>query len=473
MMMALILALGLWLWRTLSIVPLVTTVDLDNVQPTGVTFDAASGHILVSGFVDANTGEAWQIWLLDGAGRHLLRRLNGAAHVVLSPHLGQALVATDDGVLLLDTRNGQPLRTFPGTLEPLILTESGDRVVATTSTRNVAVFAARSGARLPFHSPPTPFFFPNAYPFERSEDSVVLPALHRAVVVIGGNQAHSSNLFLLDTQDGSLLADYSYYADPYGLAVDGVTRRIFVAKGRSEGADVATLDLRTGCDLGFVHASPSIAQMALDAGRNALFVLQGEPYNLPPPGHILQLDARNGQLRRVMPISTDLPIAMALDHAQGVLWVLTVPRSSIFVGGSTAGRLAQVNIGAGRVARSVPVCDNPTGLIMDERRARIYLACAGKRKQEDFSPAGAGSIEVLDTRTGAIIRDIGTNPGPRIAALDALGGRLYITTEADTISTPDPWSWLPEPARRFLQHPASPPTRDVPPTLQVIDLSRL
>jgi DNA-binding beta-propeller fold protein YncE len=85
-------------------------------------------------------------------------------------------------------------------------------------------------------------------------------------------------------------------------------------------------------------------------------------------------------------------------------------------------------------------------------------------------------LEVVDERTGALVRTVPVGLAPYDVALDGPAGRaLVFNAGGGTMRVPDPWGWVPPWLRRVLPFLPSgvPRTRTVPASVTIVDISHL
>jgi YVTN family beta-propeller protein len=89
--------------------------------------------------------------------------------------------------------------------------------------------------------------------------------------------------------------------------------------------------------------------------------------------------------------------------------------------GDTKGRVLVFDIAAGRVTRSCPLPDRPSGLALTRDGALLYVACGGAR----------GTVEVLDPRTGGSMASLRAGHTPTAPVVSPDGKTLYVCNRFD------------------------------------------
>jgi len=89
---------------------------------------------------------------------------------------------------------------------------------------------------------------------------------------------------------------------------------------------------------------------------------------------------------------------------------------SLFVAEQDAKQIAVVDLGSGKVARTMPTPAEPTGLAISPDGAKLYVVCA----------APAGTVAVMDAASGQVSATIPTGYGACGPAVTPDGKRLYV-----------------------------------------------
>jgi len=154
----------------------------------------------------------------------------------------------------------------------------------------------------------------------------------------------------------------------------------------------------------------------------------------------------------------------------------------VFVAQSGAAGVAMLDSRTGALVRVVRVDAGPFALAADRRAGRIVVASWGQPvdpRTWSWSPdaAGgptAGSVSLLDARTGDVVRQIATGPIPLAVAVDERRGRAVVTNAVGTAAAPDPWacvpSWLRDRTLGLIPAPSGP--RAFPGSVSVVDTRR-
>lgn len=407
--------------------PAVRSVALTGT-PQDVALDSRTGYAFVLND-DATVG------VVDLARARLVRTL-GRTGVGMFPSMALdartgRLVVVDPGnglapslVRLWDSRSGALLasvRVGRGAIAMAVEERGNQLFVANAGSGTVSVLDAASGR--PLHTvrlgaPPVALAVD-----ARASRVVVLEqgALHGAAPGPNGYMPGLSRVGLLDARRGTLLRTVTVGMGPSTLAVDTRCGRVFVAN-RGEGT-LSLLDAASGALLRTVAVGRFPTALAVDERRGLVYVVNaGE-------GTLSLLDARTGALRRTLRV---------VDRANGLF--------------------------------AVP----PYALAVDEARDRLYLSTWGAQESVDGALRGPGTLDVLDARTGALLRRLTVGVAPLAVAVEPRSGRVVVLDEGGAVRASDDWlaswlrqlgTWLPW----LRQSAPAPSSRVVPGSVSVLD----
>ena len=264
---------------------------------------------------------------------------------------------------------------------------------------------------------------------------------------------------------------------PIAVAHDQRANRfIVVSETLTEGAIVTVLDAN-GMPLETRSIDPVLGwhPLAVDRRIGRAFVATATVTpNRVLRGSISLLDTRTGRLLRTIALPS-MPIATAVDEQAGHLFVsllgpvtLSDPRSL------GSGMVEMLDERSGAILRVSDVGSMPGPLVVDTQRHRVLVATVGALDSAG-NPLGPGTLNVLDAQTGAVIGTIPVGMAPGDIALDERAQRALVLNFGGTVPLPDAWGWLPPQLRRRLpfvaQHAQG--TRMVPGSVTVLDMARL
>jgi len=140
--------------------------------------------------------------------------------------------------------------------------------------------------------------------------------------------------------------------------------------------------------------------------------------------------APRGAIRTVRVGKNPGPLAVDAQTRRVFVVNRTVDAGGIPLG---AGSVSVLDAVSGRVVRTVAVGLAPTGVVVDERTSRAFVA--GAERFVDGSPM-RGRVSVLDAATGAPLRTIPLAQYPTVMAIDRGLGRVFAVT-GDVLSVLD------------------------------------
>ncbi|HKH94427.1 MAG TPA: beta-propeller fold lactonase family protein [Gemmatimonadaceae bacterium] len=260
---------------------------------------------------------------------------------------------------------------------------------------------------------------------------VVDPATGRAIVSsvgrLPGNAAQSR------TPGWEPLAANAAVAHVYAYAGDSTIKRAAAAE-----PDSAPIRVTSPALGDFMAGGPAVAARANGSGRRVMVL------PLPANDALAVLDADDGSLLHTVPLGV-LPVSAVVtaDGATAFVSVLggAKPKSGERAasqccdpraervrvdarGIAARGNVTRVDLVSGRVTGTITVGLHPTGIALDEARARLYVV-----------NGNSDDVSVIDTRTNAVVATIGADPfkqrrigvAPTAVAISPDGGRLYVT----------------------------------------------
>jgi len=317
---------------------------------------------------------------------------------------------------------------------------------------------------------------------------------------------------VVDLRDGTVVRRVAVGDDPRAIAVDEQDGRVFVAN--DDDASVSVLDARSGVPLRTTRVGPGPRALAVDAPSHRVFVVSAGD------GAVSVLDARSGVLLRtihldaaptygstgssglgsgsttnrvIVPSFGSVAVAAlggrvfvgsgqavtVLDARSGrVLRTVGVteavrhlavdPRTGhVFIAGTTAVSLLDARHSWS--LRTITAGGHPSALAVDARRGRVLVANMGVTDTNGL-PTGAGRVDIVSARTGAVLRTVPVGVAPSALAVDERTGRAVVVNAGGPVHVPGLWDWLPRWLVRrlpFLFSPA-PGMRTVPGSVSVL-----
>ena len=360
--------------------------------------------------------------------------------VVLDPHAKRAFVANDgDGtVSLLDLAALRVLRTVrvgdPSTLAPLALAldpathhlfvaDRGD----TAAPSVVQMLDSTTGARLAS--------------VRVGYEAGALAVDTRQGHVLVANEADGT-LSLLDARSGAVRRTTALGLWPVALAVDERSARAFVLGPAASGALslpamngtaaelLAMLDTRSGALLSLTPVGGGPSTLDVDERSARVFVANStaDTINI--------FDAHDGTLLRTVTLRGE-PDVLAVDERRGRVFVVDARDGTMIVLDAASGALV-------RTIRVDPtpnaVYPPPYALAVDEAHDGVYLSTWGALTPvagQGLTLAGAGTLVVLDARTGAVRERITVGVAPQTVAVD--GGRVVVVNGGGEVAQGAGW----------------------------------
>lgn len=195
-----------------------------------------------------------------------------------------------------------------------------------------------------------------------------------------------------------------YDGGPVSIAIDAPRRHVFVGSsstagplGVPRGGLVTILDADTGSIVRRVPVPGGAAAIAVDAATGRAFVADAalSMTVARPTGHLLQmLDTRNGALLRTIRLGL-VPLALGIDERSGRVFVAGPALDPTGAARGGAGRVAVLDARSGALLRIVAVGAMPRAVIIAARSARVFVL-----------DGGSNSVSVLDARSGRPLRTV-------------------------------------------------------------------
>ncbi len=255
-----------------------------------------------------------------------------------------------------------------------------------------------------------------------------------------------------------------------GLAIAPRAGRIFIGSMTRNVLHVVRLS--DGSPIGAVRigaaTAPPVA-VALDDQTRHVFVAASQGRS------VYMVDARTGAvLRRVAIPGFAVPVALAVDPATRRAFVIglgpaTGKGNPI---GAGPGSVAVLDTGTGALLATVGVGVGPHAVAIDVQRGRVFVVNAGAvdvRPGRQGVVLDAGSVSVLDARSGAVRATLSVGLTPESIAIDERTARAFVVNVGGVVR--DSGHRLPPAVRqRFGAIPTS-RVLAVPSSVSVIDTS--
>jgi len=167
--------------------------------------------------------------------------------------------------------------------------------------------------------------------------------------------------------------------------------------------------------------------VAVDEHTRHVFVLSAGPLkNIHNRGSVSMLDAATGMVRRTIRLGF-YPQALAVDRRAARAFVVTQNSSQDGSDDDVPGTVSVLDTATGSLLRTVTVGHEPMAVAVDERTGRAFIA----NKLSD-------SVSVLDAATGTTLRTVTVGPGgsggyaaPSAVAVDERTGHVFVLDAYD------------------------------------------
>ncbi len=426
-------------------------------QGGGITLDMRDHRAVVVGVANGITGYASTIDTASGRLVHIVALGSNPTDVAADAQTGRVFITDiDDGnVRTLDARSGALLRTVavgdlqPHDLQRLVVDARTNRVFVSTSPLSlpnprlsaVHMLDARSGAVL--------------HTTMAGGGSLAVDDVTGRVYAA---DLAASSVSVLDGYTGARVRTLALgaYTRALHIAVDGYTGRVFVA---TDVGPLQVFDTRSGRLLRTI-SQPSLRNGLLEVDEARDRVVAADYSAIPPyPADVRLLDARSGAVVRTVTVAG--AYAVALDRRWG----------RVIVGAPNGVSALDVRTGATLWAYAGTI-QTLGDIAVDEQTGRVFVVDRGAT-----SPSGAhldaGSVVVLDGRTGARRSTVTVGVYPGALAIDDSTGHAVVVDDGGLVRVSDSWSWLPSWLRQRLPFfPLPPYTRTVNGSVSLLDAAR-
>jgi YVTN family beta-propeller protein len=218
----------------------------------------------------------------------------------------------------------------------------------------------------------------------------------------------SNTVSVIDIARLKLITNISIAGGPNGLAVDDITRRLYVSLGK--GRRIAVVDTLKNQVVRTLNLADLPEAIGVDPIVHMLFV------GFPKLNVVMAFDERT--LMRVATIHVGLhPVhPMAVDPEHHRIYVVNLGSSTISI----------INTKSLRVVRTIPAGKWPEGIALDVLGHRAFVSDEGDPGTDKNS---GRTVSVLDLRNGRIAATIATPLGPDGIAYDGNEDSLYVSGE--------------------------------------------
>ena len=443
-LIALLGATGLAVTRPSDPDPLVRTISI-GPRITSVAVDEQAGRVFV-GTSDASDsgGRLSAFDTMTGALIHADRLSDGPGDIVVDARAGHVFVSamSSGAISMLDARSGKVVRAFsvgPYPSEMALDRRAGWLYVATPNFSACPRYATSAPCN--------------------------------TVDVFNTSNGHQLRAFTMQGRVGT-------------MAVDGRANRLIVAgddglrRGMANVFDATSgrflSSVRIGLQLGF----PTGRAVAVDETAGRAFVLSSN-FPTSASGDIYVLDSHSGALLSTRALNT-LPTGVSVDSGAGRAFVTTLGPVKHPAGGgglvpAGAGGVSILDARRGAIVRTIAAGVGSFGVASDIHSGHVLVANVGTLDGDGSGTFdGAGSVTILDGRTGRVLHTVASGVFPAQIVVDARRGRAFVVNNGGPVRAHDAWGWVPLWLRRALPFlpRASSATRQAPSSITVLDTTR-
>ncbi len=219
------------------------------------------------------------------------------------------------------------------------------------------------------------------------------------------------SISILAADSATVLRTVRIGMNPQGIAADEQTERVFVLNGGASTGSVSVLDARTGAVLRTVAVRGTPRAVAVDTRTQRVFVAMAD--NAASTDDVVVLDARTATALRTVAVGVKTTSAIAVDERAGHVVITTSSERSNDV-------VALLDARTGAVTHITPVGYDLGAVAVDALTGRAFVLSGNNHR---------GDVEVLDTRTGAVIAQTSVGEvAPRVLAADTRSAHVFVLT---------------------------------------------
>ncbi len=208
---------------------------------------------------------------------------------------------------------------------------------------------------------------------------------------------------------------------PNAIAMAEEMDHVFVVDGNN--GTVLMLDARSGRVLRTETVTSSPSTIVADGRVGRFYVVDDQNPD------VSVLDARSGRLLNTVTLSDPVLAYQSIGAP-----VVDARTDRVFVtrygGAGGKGYVDVLDARTGTLLRAVPVGKFTVAAVLDERTGRLFALNQEHRDSRCACfPVGSGSVSVLDARDGRVLRTIAVGTAPGAATVDVATNRVFVVNQ--------------------------------------------
>jgi len=270
---------------------------------------------------------------------------------------------------------------------------------------------------------------------------VALPDQHPHGVVVDSQTGHvfvtsysdtriGGHVVMLDATSGALLRTVALPLLPGALALDSRAARAYVVGATDTASDgaVSILDTHSGTLLRTTMLPPLTRGIAVDARDGRVYVGSAGAWYTGSRGVVTVLDATTGRLLHTVSVTGD-PWALAVDDRMRHLVIAGFRWVTAGGGGYATTHLTTLDPVSGHVIRDLALGRvGISALTVDDYAGRAVALTNNFFGSSGVNP-NSGTVQILDTTTGTLVRSIPLTGLPIALVADIRTGRVVVTDD--------------------------------------------
>jgi len=216
--------------------------------------------------------------------------------------------------------------------------------------------------------------------------------------------SHGTHVVVLDADTQAKVGDIPDTQGVHGIAIATESGHGFVSNGRTN--NVTMFDLKTLKTLGLVPTGTNPDAIIYDPATKRVFAMNGRS------GDITAINSADGKVAGTIPVGGKLEFAAA--DGKGTIYVNVEDKSEL------------VHIDADKLTVlhrwKLAGCEEPSGLAMDTKSRRLFVACGNKL------------MDIVDGDSGKIIASLPSGDGSDASGFDPGTGLAFTSNGEGTLT---------------------------------------